>query len=144
VLGRGGKNVPADQAASLVAGYAVGLDLTLRDLQAEAKRKGLPWTVAKGFDSSAPVSEFVPAEEIRDPYGLHLTLHVNGGLRQRGSTADMLYRLDAVLAYLSRFFTMEEGDLIFTGTPEGVGPVRGGDVLLAEIQGVVSLRVEAE
>ena len=142
ILGHGGKDIPLEQAPAFIAGYGVGLDMTLRDVQAEAKRKGLPWSIAKGFDTSAPVSEFSPAHEVAEPYNLDLTLHVNGALRQHGNTSEMLFRLDTIIAYLSRFFTLEEGDLIFTGTPEGVGPVERGDVLQANLHGVASLRVE--
>lgn len=141
LIGRQGKNIARVSAFEYVGGYAVGLDMTLRDVQAEAKKKGLPWTVAKGFDTSAPVSPFVPAESVPDPSNLTLSLLVNGEERQRGSTADMLFPVDVLISYLSTIFTLEPGDLIFTGTPEGVGPVVTGDMLEASLEPVASLLV---
>ncbi len=141
MVGRGGKDISRSQALAHVGGYAVGLDMTLRDIQAEAISKGLPWTVAKGFDTSAPVSSFVRPAQVPDPHALMISLAVNGQLRQRANTASMLFRIDEVLAYLSTVFTLEEGDLIFTGTPEGVGPVEHGDQLHAELEAVGSLDV---
>ena len=141
LIGATARDVRAEEAMAHVAGYGVGLDMTLRDLQAEAKKGGLPWTVAKGFDDSAPVSPFVDPAEARDPHALTLRLAVNGAVRQRASTSLMIFRIPAIIAYLSTVFTLEPGDLIFTGTPEGVGPVARGDVLEAELEGLTSLRV---
>jgi 2-keto-4-pentenoate hydratase/2-oxohepta-3-ene-1,7-dioic acid hydratase in catechol pathway len=124
-----------------VEGYAVGLDMTLRDVQSEAKKKGLPWSVSKGFDTSAPVSPFVHASTIRDPHALDITLSVNGVVRQHANTRQMIFRIETMLAYISSVFTLEPGDLVFTGTPEGVGPAQPGDVLTAEVQDVGSLTV---
>jgi 2-keto-4-pentenoate hydratase/2-oxohepta-3-ene-1,7-dioic acid hydratase in catechol pathway len=138
VLGRGGKDIPASGALAHVAGYAIGLDMTLRDVQAEAKKKGLPWSVAKGFDTSAPVSRVVPASSVADPHALTISCSVNGTLRQRSSTGNMIYSVPRMIEYISSVFTLEEGDLIFTGTPEGVGPVVAGDIITAEIEGLVS------
>jgi acylpyruvate hydrolase len=142
MIGKEGKFIPQSKAFDFVQGYGVGLDMTLRDVQAEAKKKGLPWSVAKGFDTSAPVSEFVPAASVHDPHHLTLTLDVNGAARQRGNTADMIFPIDRVIEYLSSVFTMEPGDLIFTGTPEGVGQVHPGDRLHAELQSLTSLDVD--
>jgi 2-keto-4-pentenoate hydratase/2-oxohepta-3-ene-1,7-dioic acid hydratase in catechol pathway len=141
LIGKQGKNIARVSAFEYVAGYAVGLDMTLRDIQAEAKKKGLPWTVAKGFDTSAPVSPFVPAASIPDPQQLAISLSVNEIERQHGSTADMLFPVDVLVAYLSTVFTLEPGDMIFTGTPEGVGPVVTGDMIEASIESVGSLLV---
>ena len=141
VIGEDGKNIPASRAMHHVAGYGVGLDMTLRDVQAEAKAKGLPWTVAKGFDTSAPVSEIVPRERVGDPGDLSLTLRVNGEIRQQGRTRDMIFSVDQIIAYLSTIFTLERGDLIFTGTPEGVGAARPGDLLAAELDSFARLSV---
>jgi 5-carboxymethyl-2-hydroxymuconate isomerase len=141
LIGKGGRNIPVGAAYEYIAGYGVGLDMTLRDVQAEAKKKGLPWTVAKGFDTSAPVSGFVPASAVPDPHRLTITLCVNGEERQRGSTADMLFRVETLVSYLSSVFTLEPGDLIFTGTPEGVGPARPGDILTASLESVGNLKV---
>jgi 2-keto-4-pentenoate hydratase/2-oxohepta-3-ene-1,7-dioic acid hydratase in catechol pathway len=141
LIGRGGKDLPESTAMDHIAGYAVGLDMTLRDLQAEAKKQGLPWSVAKGFDTSAPVSRFRPAREIRDPHNLRIRLCVNGEVRQESTTANMIFRLGRIVSYLSTVFTLEAGDLIFTGTPEGVGPVFPGDTLEASIEEVGTLTV---
>ena len=137
-IGKGGKRIPFERALEHVSGYAVGLDLTLRDVQREAKRLGRPWAVAKGFDTSAPVSAFKPLE---DPQKVLLTLKVNGVERQRGSTADMIVPVAGLVCYLSTIFTLEEGDLIFTGTPAGVGLLKPGDLVEAEAEGVAKLSV---
>jgi 2-keto-4-pentenoate hydratase/2-oxohepta-3-ene-1,7-dioic acid hydratase in catechol pathway len=141
VIGRDGKNIPLEHAIEYVYGYAVGLDMTLRDLQAEAKQKGLPWSVAKGFDTSAPVSAVVSKDRIVDPHKLQLTLQVNGTTRQHASTGDMIFRIEAIIVYLSKVFTLERGDLIFTGTPDGVGEAKPGDNLIADLESVGTLTV---
>jgi len=115
--------------------------MTLRDVQAEAKKKGLPWTVAKGFDTSAPLSAAARRDAVRDAGALALELRVNGTLRQQGNTAAMILGVPAIIAYCSTLFTLEAGDLIFTGTPEGVGRVTHGDRLDARIAGVGTLTV---
>ena len=141
VIGNGGRNIPRTSAIDHVAGYAVGLDMTLRDVQADAKKKGLPWTVAKGFDTSAPLSHAAEKLAVPDPGNLSFSLAVNKEVRQRGNTRDMIFPVDALIAYLSGVFTLEPGDLIFTGTPEGVGPVRHGDLLTAELETLTRLEV---
>ncbi len=107
----------------------LGVDFTARDLQQKAKEKGLPWAIAKGFNGSAPVSAFKPISEFPDTSDISFRLEVNGEKRQEGNTALMLFPFDYIISYLSRFFTLKTGDLIFTGTPEGVGPVIAGDRL---------------
>jgi len=141
VIGETARNVSEDEAMRHVLGYAVGLDMTLRDVQSRAKGRGEPWAVAKGFDTSAPISEVVSADRIADPHHLTLMLRVNGEVRQQGSTADMILKIPYLISYLSRIFTLERGDCIFTGTPEGVGRVVSGDRLEAEIEGVVGVEV---
>jgi 2-keto-4-pentenoate hydratase/2-oxohepta-3-ene-1,7-dioic acid hydratase in catechol pathway len=141
VIGKDGKAIPAERALDYVAGYGIGLDMTLRDVQAEAKAKGLPWTVAKGFDTSAPVSEIVPRGDVVDPGALELRLTVNGELRQRGNTREMIFSVEQIIAYLSTIFTLERGDLIFTGTPEGVGAAHSGDQLAADLGTLARLTV---
>ena len=140
-IGKEGRRIPFERALDHVAAYAVGLDLTLRDLQREAKRLGRPWVLAKGFDTSAPVSAFRAAFEVGDPQKIALTLKVNGALRQSGSTADMIVPVAGLVCYLSGSFTLEPGDLVFTGTPAGVGILKTGDRLEAEAGGVGVLRV---
>ncbi|XP_004692231.1 PREDICTED: acylpyruvase FAHD1, mitochondrial [Condylura cristata] len=144
LLGRRARAVPAAAAMDCVAGYALCLDMTARDVQDECKRKGLPWTLAKGFTGSCPVSAFVPRERIPDPHGLRLWLKVNGELRQEGHTSAMIFRIPDIISYVSRIMALEEGDLILTGTPKGVGPVREHDELEAGIEGVVSMRCRVQ
>lgn len=141
VIGKEGKNVPIRAAYEYVAGYAVGLDMTLRDVQDQAKKKGLPWSVAKGFDTSAPVSTILRKELIDDPHNLDISLKVNGQIRQHSNTSKMVFRVHDAVSYLSGVFTLEPGDLIFTGTPEGVSRVVPGDMLEATLDKVGSLRV---
>jgi 2-keto-4-pentenoate hydratase/2-oxohepta-3-ene-1,7-dioic acid hydratase in catechol pathway len=141
LIGIGGKDITPSQAMSHVAGYGVAIDLTLRDVQAEQKKKGLPWEIAKGFDTACPLSSFVPAGSVSDPQDLRITLSVNGEPRQDGSTALMIHRMPELISYLSSIFTLEPGDLILTGTPAGVGPVKSGDRVVAEIAQVGKLSV---
>ena len=139
-LGRGGRDIAEQAALEHVFGYAVGVDLTRRDLQAEAKRQGRPWDVAKGFDESAPVSEIVPAADCGHPGHGRIELSVDGQLRQQGDLADMIWPVAAIIAALSRFFMLQPGDLVFTGTPEGVGPLEPGAVVACSIEGIAAHR----
>jgi acylpyruvate hydrolase len=141
VIGRGGKDIPRESALEFVDGYAVGLDMTARDLQAAAKKKGHPWTVAKGFDTFAPLGGIAPTSQVPDPQDLEVTLRVNGEIRQHGSTRDMIHSVADLVAYCSTIFTLMPGDLIYTGTPDGVGPVHDGDELVATIGSLPELRV---
>jgi 2-keto-4-pentenoate hydratase/2-oxohepta-3-ene-1,7-dioic acid hydratase in catechol pathway len=140
-IGRGGRHIPGPVALEHVLGYGVGLDMTLRDVQSAAKRRGHPWAVAKGFDTSAPLSEIVPAATAGPPGDLALELKVNGEIRQQGFARDMILGIPALIAFVSGIFTLERGDLIFTGTPAGVGEVFPGDVLEASLIGHAELRV---
>jgi 2-keto-4-pentenoate hydratase/2-oxohepta-3-ene-1,7-dioic acid hydratase in catechol pathway len=141
LIGTGGKDIPAREAMQHVAGFGVAIDLTLRDVQAEQKKKGLPWEIAKGFDTACPLSAFVPAASVANPQDLRITLSVNGEPRQDGSTALMIHRMPELISYLSAIFTLMPGDLILTGTPAGVGPIRSGDKVVAEISEVGKLSV---
>ena len=141
LIGRMGKDIPVDQAMEYIAGYGVGIDLTLRDVQGELKKKGLPWEIAKGFDTSCPLSAFVEASDVADPQNLQIRLTVNGGIRQDGNTSAMIHRIPAIISYMSGRFTLEPGDVILTGTPAGVSRIVSGDALVAEIPGVATLRV---
>jgi 2-keto-4-pentenoate hydratase/2-oxohepta-3-ene-1,7-dioic acid hydratase in catechol pathway len=141
VIGRTGRDITPDRAMEYVAGYAVGLDMTLRDVQADAKKHGLPWSVAKGFDTSAPISAAARREAVGDPHELDIELRVNGSVRQKSNTRNMIVRVPEIIAYCSTVFSLEAGDLIFTGTPEGVGRVVHGDRIDAEIASVGSLTV---
>ncbi|MBI3004908.1 MAG: fumarylacetoacetate hydrolase family protein [Ignavibacteriales bacterium] len=133
LIGQGGKNIPRETAYAHVAGYGVGLDMTLRDIQTDAKKKGLPWTLAKGFDTSAPVSEFIPATAVADPHALDIRLTVNGSLRQNSNTRHFIFRIDELISFISRTISLERGDVLFTGTPEGVAQVLSGDKLVGQL-----------
>lgn len=131
VIGARGRHIAEADALGHVAAYALGLDLTARDLQAAAKATKGPWSIAKGFDTFAPLGPLLDAAQIDDPQDVQITLSVNGEMRQDGTTADMLTPVARLVAFLSSVFTLEPGDLIYTGTPAGVGPVRAGDRLVA-------------
>jgi 2-keto-4-pentenoate hydratase/2-oxohepta-3-ene-1,7-dioic acid hydratase in catechol pathway len=141
VIGRNCTGVPASHSMDCVAGYAVGLDMTLRDVQAEAKKRGLPWASAKGFDTSAPVSAPVRRAEVPDVHDLGIELRVNGAIRQSSNTKHMIMHIPEIIAACSSLFSLEAGDLIFTGTPEGVGRVVPGDRIEATIASVGTLTV---
>ncbi|WP_420369591.1 fumarylacetoacetate hydrolase family protein [Curtobacterium sp. L1-20] len=138
-IGTGGSEIAVDDALTHVWGYAVGLDLTRRDLQADAKRLDRPWDTAKGFDGSAPVGVIVPAAGV-DPTAGTIELRVDGELRQSGDLSDQIWSVAEVIAELSRFVALAPGDLVMTGTPDGVGTVGRGDVLDGRIAGVGSVR----
>ncbi len=140
-LARGGRDIPASDAPDCVFGYAVGLDMTRRDLQGELKAKGRSWEMGKAFDQSAPISAIAPAARIGHPRRGAITLAVNGRLRQRGDLADMIWPVAEIIANLSGYVTLLPGDLIFTGTPAGVAAVAPGDRLEGSIEGVGSLVV---
>ncbi|XP_071067550.1 oxaloacetate tautomerase FAHD1, mitochondrial [Dasypus novemcinctus] len=144
VMGARSCAVPEAAALDYVAGYALCLDMTARDVQSECKKKGLPWTLAKGFTASCPVSAFVPKEKIPDPHNLKLWLKVNGELRQEGETSSMIFSIPYIISYVSRIMTLEEGDIILTGTPKGVGPVKENDEIEAGIHGVISMTFKVE
>ncbi len=141
VVGKDGRNIKKDDARSYIAAMGIGLDLTLRDVQTELKNQGNPWLISKGFDGSAPISKAVPVDGV-DFDKLELELEVNGELRQRGSYRNTVFKIEEVIAFISQLFTMERGDLIFTGTPEGVAQLKPGDRLHAELVGFISLDVE--
>lgn len=143
IIGKKAKRIDAGSALDYIEGYAVGLDMTARDIQAQAKKKGHPWSVAKGFDTFAPLGDFVPKSQIANPQDVAIKLLINGETRQSGNTRDMHFSVNDLVAYCSTIFTLLPGDLIYTGTPEGVGPVKDGDVLEASIQGMPQLTVTA-
>jgi acylpyruvate hydrolase len=141
LIGKKCRAVSAENALEYVAGYGVGIDMTLRDVQNGLKAKGLPWEIAKGFDTSCPLSDFVPAAAVADPHALNLKLAVNGEGRQDGWSSDMINRIPQIVAHISAIFTLEPGDVILTGTPAGVGQVRVGDVMTAEIVSIGRLTI---
>ena len=141
-LKSGGSDIPVGRALDAVFGYAVGVDLTRRDLQALAKDKGQPWEAAKGFDASGPVSAIRPWSDA-PPQGA-IRLSVNGAVRQDAVVADMIWDVAEIISEASRLWTLKPGDLIFTGTPEGVGPLQRGDRIESEVEGVGSLSFQLE
>lgn len=141
-LHQGGQNIAEESALECVYGYAVGLDLTRRDLQAKAKAKGLPWDVAKAFDYSAPVSALRRASEIGHPCHAQLSLSINGTQRQAANIDEMLLPVSAIIGELSKLFELKPGDLIFTGTPAGVAALARGDYFRAELENIAVLEGE--
>ena len=134
-ISKEGKNIEEKFASRYYDAIGVGIDFTARDLQQKAKDKGLPWDIAKGFNGSAPISDtFIGVEKFADVKNINFKLEVNGNLRQQGNTSLMLFPFDYILSYLSKFFTLKTGDLIFTGTPKGVAAVKPGDTLSAYIE----------
>lgn len=145
VIGKDCMNVRKEEAIDVIEGYAVGIDLTLRDVQSRAKKKGHPWAVAKGFSGSAPISQVIPASGIKDDIiDFDLELQVNGITKQKGNTAFMQRPLAELIEYLSSIFDLRRGDCIFTGTPEGVGPVKSGDEVTAYLGELARLNINIE
>lgn len=140
-LGRGGKNIAVADALQCIWGYAVGLDMTRRDLQAQLKKLGRPWCIAKGFDASAPIGALTPAAQAGQVQQAEIDLHVNGQLRQTGNTAAMIWNIAEIIAELSTAWELQAGDLIMTGTPAGVAAVQRGDTLQAQVAGLAPLQV---
>lgn len=134
LIGKTGKNITSESALQYVAGYGVGLDMTMRDIQFEAKKKGLPWSLAKGFDTAAPVSEFIAPALTGDPTTFNLQLKINGKIRQSSNTSKLIFSVETIISYISQFMTFERGDIIYTGTPEGVSRIDHGDKLEAVLQ----------
>jgi fumarylpyruvate hydrolase len=141
-IGKGGANIKAADAAEHIFGYAVGLDMTRRDLQAALKQHGRPWCIAKGFDASAPIGAIAPAQQVADITKVGIALQVNGEIRQQGNTNQMIWSVAETIEQLSAAWTLQAGDLIYTGTPEGVGAVVRGDVLTAAIDGLQGITVQ--
>lgn len=124
-----GKHISEKFAANYYDEIGLGIDFTARDIQARHKEKGLPWELAKSFDGSAPISNFLPKSQFADMYNINFSLSINGEKRQAGNTKDLLFSFERIIAFVSQYITLKKGDLIFTGTPEGVGPVTIGDHL---------------
>lgn len=133
-INKPGKNIDLKFAHKYYDEIGIGIDFTARDVQAKCKEKGLPWEKAKAFDGSAPIGKFIDKKKIKDINNIHFQLKINDKLVQKGNTKDLLFTFDSVIAYVSQFITLKKGDLIYTGTPEGVGPVAIGDKLEASIE----------
>lgn len=140
-IGKGGVNIPADTALGHVYGYALGIDMTRRDLQGQAKKGGKPWDAAKAFDHAAPIAPIRPAAEIGHPADARIWLAVNGDVRQDSTLDKQIWSVQEGIAHLSTLFEVKPGDLIYTGTPAGVGPVRPGDVMTGGIDGIGEIEI---
>jgi len=127
VIGKGGRDVSQANAAAHIAGYTLAVDMTARNLQDKVRKEGLPWSAAKGFDTFTPIGPFIPKEAVKDPHDLRLLLTINGETKQNGSTGDMIFKIPRLIEHISSIMMLQEGDLILTGTPQGVGPVLPGD-----------------
>ena len=136
LIGQDADEVPAADIMRIVAGYGIGLDLTARDVQNQLKAKGLPWTKAKGFRGAACVSDFIAASQLPQAQNCEFTLHINGELRQHGQTELMIYPIASILQELANSYGLQAGDVIFTGTPAGVGALHSGDVLALDLAGL--------
>ena len=136
LVGKTGCRIKREAWHNYIAGAGIAIDLTLRDIQREVRKKGLPWSVCKGFDGACPISSFKPVDTITDIQELTLTLKVNNEIRQNGNTAEMIFPIDHLIEYISSIFTLEIGDVIITGTPAGVSPLKPGDQITAAISGI--------
>ncbi|MBK0403923.1 fumarylacetoacetate hydrolase family protein [Adhaeribacter sp. BT258] len=143
-ISKEGKNIQAKFAQNYYDGIGLGVDFTARDLQAKAKAKGLPWTLAKEFNGSAPVSEFKPIADFPDQNNINFSLQVNGQVRQQGNSELMMHKFADIIAFISRYITLKKGDIIFTGTPAGVGPVQISDRLEGFIENEKMLDFEVK
>ncbi|MCK5536609.1 MAG: fumarylacetoacetate hydrolase family protein [Bacteroidales bacterium] len=143
-INRLGKNIETQFANRYYEEIGIGIDFTARDLQNIAKKKGLPWEIAKAFDGSAPLGDFLPKSEFSDIKNINFSLDINGTTVQKGNTADMIFDIDYIISYLSQFYTLKIGDLIFTGTPVGVGPIKIGDKMIAKIEDKVLLEIDVK
>jgi 2-keto-4-pentenoate hydratase/2-oxohepta-3-ene-1,7-dioic acid hydratase in catechol pathway len=141
---KNGKNIESKFARTYFDQIGIGIDFTARDLQEKAKEKGLPWAIAKGFNHSAPISEFYPVGDFKDLDNLEFGLEIDGVLKQKGNTSMMLFGYDKIITYISKFFMLKIGDLIFTGTPKGVGPVKIGNRLKAFLEDKTLLDFEVK
>jgi len=141
VMGKQCRHIDKKDALDYIFGYLVAIDITARDIQQEAKQHGWPWSIAKGFDTFCPISSIVLKKNILNPHDLNLSLKVNGKLRQFGSTSQLIFPVQSIISYISKIMTLKKGDLILTGTPEGVQSLKEGDCLEAELEGYCYLKV---
>ncbi len=140
VIGENCKNVSEDNAMKYIAGYALTIDMTARDIQTEARQNGMPWSEAKGFDTFMPISTFIPKSQIKDPHDIELWLKVDGELRQKDSTNLMIFSIPNLISEVTKCMTLEKGDVIATGTPKGVGAVLDGQTIRAGITGLMEMK----
>ncbi|KAJ0980639.1 hypothetical protein J5N97_008894 [Dioscorea zingiberensis] len=144
IIGKKARDVSESSAMDYVGGYALALDMTAREIQASAKSAGLPWTVAKGQDTFTPISEVLPKPMVKDPHNLELWLKVDDEIKQKGSTMDMIFKLPFLISHISSIMTLMEGDVILTGTPQGVGPVKAGQKITAGITGLIDVHFDVQ
>ncbi|CAI9274931.1 unnamed protein product [Lactuca saligna] len=142
VISKKARDVPEASAMNYIGGYALALDMTAREIQASAKSAGLPWTVAKGQDTFTPISSILSLSRVPDPHSLELWLKVDGEIRQKGSTEDMIFKIPFLISHISSIMTLLEGDVILTGTPKGVGPVKVGQKIEAGITGILDVQFD--
>lgn len=144
VIGKKCKNIPRQKALDYILGYCLALDITARDIQSEAKKKGWPWDIAKGFDTFAPISDVVLKKNVPNPNNLDISLIVNGRTKQSSNTKNMIFSVEEIIEFISKVMTLEFGDLIMTGTPEGVDEIKSGDILEANLGDFCSLSVDVK
>ena len=144
VIGKKAKNIDKKDAMKHVYGYLLGLDITARDIQSEAKKNGWPWGIAKGFDTFAPISKIVLKERVKDPQNLDIWLKVNDEIRQKSNTKNMVLSIEEIIEFISDIMTLEPGDLILTGTPEGVSEIKKKDVIKAGLGDIINLEVKVK
>ncbi len=144
VISKKCKNISRKFALDYVLGYLIGLDITARDIQSEAKKNGWPWTISKGFDTFAPISEVVLKNEVKNPNNIDISLKVNGEIKQKSNTRNMIYSVESIIEFISKIMTLEKGDLIMTGTPEGVNEIFDGDIIEAKLDDLCSLNVNVK
>lgn len=139
VIGKAGHHISEADAMSHVAGYALALDMTARDFQTAAKKSGSPWTLAKGYDTFCPISKFITKDDLKDPTNARIWLQVNGAMKQDGNTRDMVFSIPNLIGYISNVMSLDPGDLILTGTPSGVGPVKPGQTITAGLADLIEM-----
>jgi len=144
IIGKKGRHITQEIALQHVLGYLVALDITARDIQSNAKKNGWPWAIAKGFDTFAPLSDAVLKEKVPNPQHLSIELKINGIVKQSANTNQMIYSLERIISFISEIMTLERGDLILTGTPEGVGELKEGDFLEASLDSLCFLSVDVQ
>ena len=144
VIGKDGKHITQDKSMSHLLGYLVALDITARDIQSVAKKNGWPWSIAKGFDTFSPISDVVLKDVVYNPLDLDLELKVNGVVKQQSNTKSMMFSIERIIEFISEVMTLKKGDLILTGTPEGVGEIVEGDIIESYLENICSLKVDVK
>ncbi|MBC8490848.1 MAG: fumarylacetoacetate hydrolase family protein [Bacteroidetes bacterium] len=143
-ISKDGEYITEDKAEDYIFGYAIGLDMTLRDVQSEAKEKGLPWTVSKGFKTSAPISEIIQKDAFKNPMNINFDLSINSNRIQFSNTNLMIFKINKLVSYITSIFSISKGDLIFTGTPSGMTKLKHGDILEASLENYLNLRIQID